>query len=359
MASSSSLQSKKQEKRKNSRRWTSDEIALFAEILVDDDNFLTTLEELALKCSSNDEVFHHIKTIFDKELNADHFVSVNNKNFQDKKREIREHKKLDTSIPKLRTQLKNLKTERRKMTDRCKAGSVLAPEDEPDWYKVLNVVFAETNAEIDPVSNAAETSFVNENTTHGDENEENSSGAETRDEESTNEDDAASQDKVQIIAAAGKKVGSKKVVASVHQKRKVIQSNKHALSEVGKGLQELSNSNVKRLKMILEAEKRREKEEREFRRIEAEKKREHELKVAKVYAKAFAAAMAPRQEPVQLPFSPTRLPSPPPNYNFPTHTLTPRQPSPTAPRYHIREGENQEEDFRLFLRYRNNNFTSD
>ena len=93
--------------------------------------------------------------------------------------------------------------------------------------------------------------------------------------------------------------------------------------------------------MSLEAEERREKEEREFRRIEAEKKREHELKVAKVYAKAFVAAMAPRQEPVQLPFSSTRFPSLPPNYDFPTptyHTLTPRQPSSTAPRYHIREG---------------------
>ena len=64
------------------------------------------------------------------------------------------------------------------------------------------------------------------------------------------------------IAAAGKKAGSKKLVASVHQKRKVIRSNKHALSEVGKGLQELANSNAKRLKMSLEAEERREKEER-------------------------------------------------------------------------------------------------
>ena len=98
------------------------------------------------------------------------------------------------------------------------------------------MVFAETNAEIDPVSNMAETSFVNENTAHGDENKENSSGAETGDEESTNEDDAASQDKVRRIAAAGKKAGSKKLVASVHQKRKVIRSNKHALSEVEKGL---------------------------------------------------------------------------------------------------------------------------
>ena len=103
------------------------------------------------------------------------------------------------------------------MTDRCKTGSGLAREDEPDWYKVLNVVFAETNAEIDPVSNAAETSFVNENTAHGDENEEHSSGAETGDEERVNGDDAASQDKVRRIAADGKKAGSKKLVTSVHQ----------------------------------------------------------------------------------------------------------------------------------------------
>ena len=81
--------------------------------------------------------------------------------------------------------------------------------------------------------------------------------------------------------------------------------------------------------MSLEAKERREKEERGFQHIKAEKKREHELKVDEIYVKAFAAAMAPRQEPVQLPFSPARVPSPPPNYNFLTptyHTLTSHQP---------------------------------
>ena len=76
-----------------------------------DNNFLNMLEELALKRSSNDEVFHYIKTIFDKELNADHFMPVNNKTFQDKKGKIHKHEKLDTSIPKLTAQLKYLKTE--------------------------------------------------------------------------------------------------------------------------------------------------------------------------------------------------------------------------------------------------------
>ena len=102
-------------------------------------------------------------------------MPVNNKTFQDKKGKIHEHEKLDTSIPKLTAQLKNLKTEWRKMTDCCKTGFGLAPEDEPDWYKVLNMVFAETNAELDPVSNATETSFVNKNMVHRDESEENSS----------------------------------------------------------------------------------------------------------------------------------------------------------------------------------------
>ena len=58
-----------QTKRKNDRRWTNDEKALFAEVLVDDDNnFLVAIEKLALKCSFNDELFNHVKTVFDATL---------------------------------------------------------------------------------------------------------------------------------------------------------------------------------------------------------------------------------------------------------------------------------------------------
>ena len=58
-----------QTKRKIARRWTNDEKALFAEVLVDDDNnFLVAIENLALKCSSNDELLNHVKIVFDARL---------------------------------------------------------------------------------------------------------------------------------------------------------------------------------------------------------------------------------------------------------------------------------------------------
>ena len=55
-----------QTKRKNGRRWINDKHALFAEVLVDDDNsFLVAIEKPALKCSFRDELFNHVKPVFD------------------------------------------------------------------------------------------------------------------------------------------------------------------------------------------------------------------------------------------------------------------------------------------------------
>ena len=61
-----SSQDKKGQQVKNCRRWTNEEKALFAEVLADtDNNFLVAIEKLALKCSSNEEVFGHIKNLFE------------------------------------------------------------------------------------------------------------------------------------------------------------------------------------------------------------------------------------------------------------------------------------------------------
>ena len=49
-----------------------------------------------------------------------------------------------------------------KITNRTKTGSGLAPENEPLWYKHLDVVFDETNEQLLLTSSAGETSFVNE-----------------------------------------------------------------------------------------------------------------------------------------------------------------------------------------------------
>ena len=96
-------------KRKNARRCTHDEKPLFTEVLVDDDNttFTVAIEKLALKCSSNDELFNHAKTVFDIRFQG-RKKEQNEQNVENKNRKIISYTKLDVSIPKLHNQLKNI-----------------------------------------------------------------------------------------------------------------------------------------------------------------------------------------------------------------------------------------------------------
>ena len=71
-----SSQDKKGQRVKNSRRWTNEEKAPFAEVLADtDNNFLVAIEKLAPKCSSNEEVFGHIKNLFEIALQDERFIN--------------------------------------------------------------------------------------------------------------------------------------------------------------------------------------------------------------------------------------------------------------------------------------------
>ena len=57
------------------REWTQREMGLFAMIMADEDNgFCRALEELALKKSTNNEIFHHIKLQFDAARKEEDFV---------------------------------------------------------------------------------------------------------------------------------------------------------------------------------------------------------------------------------------------------------------------------------------------
>ena len=100
--------------------------------------------------------------MFDEALSREDFVELNEKNFMNKKGKLLFYEELDTTVQKLRTQFKTLKSEWRKITDRWRNGSGLAPEGKPTWYDILNNVFAETNEEINLSSCAAETSFADE-----------------------------------------------------------------------------------------------------------------------------------------------------------------------------------------------------
>ena len=67
---------------------------------------------------------------------------------------------LDTSVLKLRKKYANLKTEWRKISDRAKTGSGLAPEKEPKWYNHINEIFSETNADLDLAAESGDLSFT-------------------------------------------------------------------------------------------------------------------------------------------------------------------------------------------------------
>ena len=125
-------------KTKNSRRWTETELDCLADVLADpENNYAITLDRLALKKSSNNEVFEHIMTDLSKEMGKEDFISRNADHFKGGK-----STKLDISIDRLRHKFKWLKTQWGEHTRRAKNGSGLEPEKEPRWYQILNPVFA-------------------------------------------------------------------------------------------------------------------------------------------------------------------------------------------------------------------------
>ena len=120
------------------RYWTSVEVTLFTEVLADEEhNFAAALEKLAPKKLANNDVF----ALIQKRRQND-FIEVNEvKNFTNAKGVFSEYTPLGTSLEKLRRKYTTTKTEWRKISDRCKNRSGLAPEKEPSWYKILNPIF--------------------------------------------------------------------------------------------------------------------------------------------------------------------------------------------------------------------------
>ena len=121
---------KKITKNIRARKWTSAEVTQFAKVLVDKEyKFEAALEELARKKETNNEVFTLIQKIFDQKGRQNNFMEVNEaENFTNPNGVVSEYTPLDTSLEKLRRKYTTTKTEWRKMSDRCKTGSGLAPE---------------------------------------------------------------------------------------------------------------------------------------------------------------------------------------------------------------------------------------
>ena len=233
------------------RNWTNEETELFATILADEENqFALPLERLAPKKAANNEVFEHVKCSFNKERVNNDFKKMNEENtFTNDKGELQKYPPLDASILKLRRKYTGLKAEWRKISDRAKKGSGLAPEREPNWYKILNPVFAETNVPLDLVADSADISLDdNESDTQHDINE---SDAESDEEEEKLANHKEHDPNVENNCSKSKP----KLVVAPHKKRKVVRSQNQGLSQLAKSMEELASSQIKRAKLMIEADR--------------------------------------------------------------------------------------------------------
>ena len=80
----------------NNRRWTEDELNIFAEVLADESNqFCLTLEKLALKKAANNEVFEHMLIEVNRKMSDESFIKIYYKKGKKKLKE------LELSIDKL------------------------------------------------------------------------------------------------------------------------------------------------------------------------------------------------------------------------------------------------------------------
>ena len=301
------------------RKWTEEEMELFAAVLTDDENcFAANLERLAFKKSANNEVFLHVKKIFDRELKKDEFKIKNEESNFTRRGVVFKYDELDTSIDKIRRKYSTMKTEWRKLSERAKLGSGLAPEKEPKWYQLVNVVFSETNEILNLADDAADLSYLQDEESDvdveadnasfasedGKKAEKSSKAVENSASDASDDEEESGPSQIKKAAGSGKRKG--KVVAAPHLKRKVVRSQQHALSNLANSVDKMASIQLKKHKERLDYDLKREEMYLQFKREEAEKNREHELKLAEMYARGaqqqqfpatFSSPPIPRYQP--------------------------------------------------------------
>ena len=220
----------------SARNWTSAEVTLFAEVLAETEhNFAASLEELALKKAANNEVFTSIQKIFNQKRRESHFIEVNEaENFINAKGVVRKYTPLDTSLRMPVRKFTTLKAEWRKISDRCKNGSGLAPEKEPSWYKILNPIFSEKNESLHLAEGSEDLSFNLQNDSIDSDFEsqltDDENSFQKSDEESLNEE--GEQNIIRRAPTETPVNGNKKLVVAPHRKRNVVRSKNQALSKL-------------------------------------------------------------------------------------------------------------------------------
>ena len=142
-----------------------------------------------------------------------------------------------------------MKAEWQTILDRAKRGSGLAPEKQ--WYKILNLVFTATYEDLEITWNSADISFsLNE----GD----NESGISEK--ESSQESDSSGVNNKDVPGDEETTCSSKgktKLVVAPHKKRRVVRSQNQALSHMANVMEDLPSSHIKRAKLMIEADRKR------------------------------------------------------------------------------------------------------
>ena len=121
-------------------------------MLADEENeFGLQLGKLALKKSANEAVFRDIKV--EAKLSDQDFSEENDK---EKENNLKRFKlPLELITEKLRVKFKWMKDQWKNITDRVRVKSGKAPIQEPAWYKKLNSIFSDTNANMEVASKAS------------------------------------------------------------------------------------------------------------------------------------------------------------------------------------------------------------
>ena len=187
---------------------------------------------------ANNEVFALTQKIFNQNPEENHLIEFNEvENFTNAKGVASEYTPLDTSLEKVRRKHTTLKAEWRKISDRCKSGSDLAPEKEPNWYKILNPIFSEKNESLHLAEGSEDLSFNLQNDSIDSDFEsqltDDENSFQKSDEESLNE--VGEQNVIQRAPTETPVNGNKKMVLSSHRKRNVVPSQNQSPSKKLKG----------------------------------------------------------------------------------------------------------------------------
>ena len=274
--------------RKRERAWTETELSYFAIVLADEKHeFASRLNTLALKKTANNNLFEEIVQVFQERLLSEEFKLENEQEISKRYKGKRAISPLKITPAKLRVKYKWLRGEWQKYTDCVKNGSGKKPINEPNWFTILNPIFADTLGDISNVASSScdvlneqsddcfssndevdvPSAVVNENLDLLQEN------AQALDESVDSSSSSSCGNKRKSLQPA--------LVAKPCLKKKV-KSQTQAIHEIAKSFNKLGEMQQKRADMMVAMEKERQSAFLDFQREQAELNRKHELEMLKM-----------------------------------------------------------------------------